>query len=395
MTQRTICIATSTRADWGLLRPVAEALRDGRRVRPLILATNMHLLERFGHTADEITAAGFDIAARVPMDETGDTAAARVLAMSQCLAGTARALESMRPDALLLLGDRYEMLAVAQAAAMMGIPVIHIAGGEISEGAIDDSIRHAITKLSMLHLTATEPYRRRVIQLGEDPARVVNTGAIGVYNIMSRPVMSRAELERSTGLPTGRPFIVATFHPATLDPADPSDRCREMLAALDTFTSHHLLITYPNNDARSGGIIDAIEAFAAARPGRVTLIRSLGAERYLAAIHYADVVVGNSSSGLVEVPSAGTPTVDIGIRQQGRIAGPTVIHCGDSRSDIADAIGRALSPQMRQLAARSENPYARPDTLRLMIDAIYAFIDSLPAPAKKFYDLPQTNPSEQ
>lgn len=382
-----VCIATSTRADWGLLRPVAEGLRDAGHVRTAILATNMHLSDRYGHTADEITAAGFEIAARVPMHEEDDTEAGRARAMAECLAGTADALERMRPDAIVILGDRYEMLAVASAAQLMRVPIVHIAGGEVSLGAVDDSIRHAITKLASLHLTATADYRRRVIQMGEQPDRVVNTGAIGVWNLGNRSLMSRTELEADLGIRPGRPFVVATFHPATLDPADPADRCRAMLDALDRFPGLHAVLTYPNNDARSAGIIDAIEAWAAARPDRVTLRKSLGMTRYLSAITYAAAVVGNSSSGLVEVPSAGTPTVDIGMRQRGRTAGPSVIHCGDSADEIASALARALSPDMQALAARRENPYGRSGTRDAMVEAVTAFVLSRPDCTKTFHDL--------
>ncbi len=381
-----VCIATSTRADWGLLRPVAEGLRDGGMVGVAIIATNMHLSERYGHTADEITAAGFDIAASVPMDEESDTEAGRARAMAQCLAGTANALETLRPDALVILGDRYEMLAVAAAAQVMRVPVVHIAGGEVSLGAVDDSIRHAITKLSALHLTATEEYRRRVIQMGESPERVINTGAIGVWNLGHQPLMSRRELETDLGIKAGRRFVVATFHPATLDDGDPEERCRAMLKALDRFEELHIVLTYPNNDARSTGIITAIEEWAAARPDRVTLRKSLGMTRYLTAIRYASAVVGNSSSGLVEVPSAGTPTVDIGVRQKGRTAGPSVIHCGDSADEIAQATALALSDEMQRLAAKKENPYAQDDTRDKMVTAITGFVYGNPTTSKTFYD---------
>lgn len=383
-----ICVATSTRADWGLLRPVAQALRDSGKAEVRIMATNMHLLARYGNTADEITAAGFDIDARVPMDECGDSPAARVHAMAECLRGTADVLDSMQPDAIIILGDRYEMLAVASAAALMRIPIIHIAGGEISEGAVDDSIRHAITKLATLHLTATEPYRQRVIAMGEQPDRVINTGAIGVWNVINRPMPSRDEFCDSAGIPCGKDFVVATYHPATLDDADPAEGCRAMLDALDRLPQDiHIILTYPNNDARSAGIIEAIEYYSAARTGRVTLVKSLGMARYLPAITYALAVIGNSSSGIVEVPAAGTPTVDIGIRQRGRIAGPSVIHCGTSADQIYQAILQALSPDMQQLAARRDNPYYRPDTLGIMTRAILDFAGNLPVEPKKFHDI--------
>ncbi len=384
--RHTICIATSTRADWGLLRPIATALRSDGRVNVQILATNMHLLKRFGHTIDEVIADGFHVDAAVAMPDNGDDEVARTEAMAVCLSGTAKALAQLQPDVLIILGDRYEMLAVASSATMLRIPIIHIAGGEISEGAIDDSIRHAISKLASLHLTATDDYRRRVVQMGEHPDTVINTGAIGVWNIMQQPLMSRSELLDNLNISGNPDLAVVTYHPATCDDVDPSEHFAQMLAAIDSFPLHYI-ITYPNNDARSAGIIKQIEDFAAARPERTTVVKSLGMKRYLSAIREAKVVIGNSSSGLVEVPSAGTPTVNIGIRQNGRIAGPSVIRCDETLDSIQAAIDLALSPQMQELAAHRCNPYAKDNTLELMLTAIYDFANSLPRQPKKFYDI--------
>lgn len=382
-----LCFVTTTRADWGLLKPLAvEMRRRGHTV--LVAASNMHLSERFGHTASEIEADGFAIDAAVPLTE-GDSPADRAVAMGECALGMARAYGALHPDAVIALGDRYEMLAAVAAAAVADIPVVHIAGGEISEGAQDDAFRHAITKLSSLHLTATEPYRRRVVQLGEDPGTVVNTGAIGVANIMTADLMPAAELAESIGMPVdGGDIAVVTYHPATLDhSADHAGRTAALLEALDRFPDLRLVITYPNNDAGGASAIPLLEAYAAARHGRVRCIPSLGARRYLSLLRHAAVVVGNSSSGIVEVPSAGIPTVDIGIRQRGRIAADSVIHCGTSADDIARAIAEALSPDFRARAAATVNPYSRPDTLELMADSVEAFLVR-PRTPKKFHDLP-------
>lgn len=383
---KTICFATSTRADWGLLSPVARAMRDEPDTRVRILATNMHLMAEYGNSADEIRADGFEIDAPVAMRLEGEGEAARVRAMAQCMAGTADALERMRPDAIVILGDRYEMLAVASAAAVMRIPIVHIAGGEVSQGAVDDDIRHAITKLSALHLTATEAYRRRVVQMGEMPERVVNTGAIGVWNIMNRELMTREELEANLGFSLEGPLAVVTYHPATLADADPAECFAQLLAALDEHPQLRAIITYPNNDAGADGLIPMIEAYAAARPERVLAVPSLGARRYLSVLREAQVVVGNSSSGIVEVPSTGTVTVDVGPRQQGRLCGPSVLHCAEGREAISTAIARALSPEMQAVAARRENPYHRTDTLAMMVRAIGAFLRT-PPPHKHFHDL--------
>lgn len=387
--KKKVCFATSTRADWGLLQPLAVALRDGGCVEVQILATNMHLMEAYGYTVREIEDAGFAVDARVPVDVQGDDDASRVHVMAQCMAGATDAFARLRPDAVVILGDRYEMLAIASAAATMHIPVIHIAGGEISEGALDDAFRHAITKLSTLHLTATEPYRRRVIQMGEDPARVVNTGAIGVWNAMHLAAMSRSELEADLGFGLDRPFALVTYHPATNDSeATPAERVGQMLDALDAFPSLAAIITYPNNDAHGAPVIDRLTAYAAAHRDRVLLVRSLGMVRYQSLLRLASAVIGNSSSGIVEAPSAGVPTVDIGMRQRGRIAAPSVIHCGDDAASIRAAIAQALLPEMQALAARRENPYCGDDTLGRMTAAVLAFTATLPCQPKTFHDLP-------
>lgn len=370
--------------------PLAKALRQDRDIELQIVAANMHLDPAYGMTVDEITDAGFDIDARVPMAVCGDDEASRVKAMALCLDGMAEAFSRLTPDAAVILGDRYEMLAVASAAAVMRIPIIHIAGGEISEGAVDDAIRHAISKLSTLHLTATEPYRQRVIQMGEEPSRVINTGAIGVWNAFNTPLLDAEELGRQLGIDFGwQKVAVVTYHPATNDSvATPAERVSAMLEALDKFPELCTIITYPNNDAHGTAIIRLLEAYHDAHPDRVRLVRSLGMVRYQSLLHLASAVIGNSSSGIVEAPSAGVPTVDIGIRQRGRIAAPSVIHCGDSADEIASAIAQALSPDMQAVAKERKNPYYQPDTLSRMAESVMHFMASLPVEPQKFYDLP-------
>ena len=386
-----ICIATGTRADWGILHPLAKGLQMHDDVQLQILATNMHLLESYGHTVDEIIADGFEISATVNITDannTSDNGRSRAIATGQATAGSAEAFDRLHPDAVVILGDRFEMLGVASAAAIMGIPVIHLHGGEISEGAVDDSIRHAITKLSSLHLTSTEQYRRRVIQLGEAPDRVINTGSLGVWNMLNQPRISRTELLESLGLDHTRPFALATFHPATLDAADPGERCAAMLEAIDRFGNLNLIITYPNNDAGSAKIIRHITAYASLRPGRVALVKSLGMKRYMSAVHECELVIGNSSGAIIEVPAAGKPAVNIGIRQRGRMHSPLVIDTADDADAIAAGICRALDPQFVRDAAAAPNPYFKPDAPLIAIEAIMDFMASLPAGPKKFYDLP-------
>lgn len=385
--RRKICIITGTRAEWGLLETIARQLRDRKDTQLQIVATNMHLDPRYGHTVDEIEAGGYRVDARVAMASDDDSRTARIKAMGQCMNGMADAFAALKPDLAVILGDRYEMLAVASAALMSGIPIAHLHGGEITNGAIDDSIRHAITKMASLHLTSTEGHRRRVIRMGEAPDRVINTGAIGVYNAINEPVMSLTELEKSLGgMKVDRRTVIVTFHAATLDPADPADRFAALLEALDRQEDVNVIMTYPNNDRQGRRLIAMIEEYAAARRGRVLAVPTLGKRRYLSALRYAGAVVGNSSSGIIEVPSAGIPTVDIGIRQQGREASEAVIHCGDSADEISGAIRLALSPEGRERAARAANPYGGPDTLKKIIDALTLTpLEALRT--KTFYDI--------
>ena len=368
--KRRICIATGTRADWGLLSPIAQALNKRDDVDLKIIATNMHLSEEYGSTWKEIENDGLKIDWRVKMKSDADSRKDTVLAMSECMAGMAEALAALRPDLLVILGDRYEMLATASAALILRIPIAHIAGGAISQGAYDESIRHAITKMSHIHLTETERYRKRVIQLGENPEHVIYTGAIGVYNIMHTQYISREQLERELNLTLSDRLILATFHPATLDEMPPQQQCKNLLAALDRHPDYQTIFTYPNNDSEGRIIIQLIESYRRRHPERVAVFPSLGMRRYLSMLHCATAVVGNSSSGIVEVPSIGIPTLDIGIRQMGRTAAPSVLHCGVSEEEIADGLETVLSSSFRLIAKSAENPYYLPDTLEKMVDAI-------------------------
>lgn len=362
-----IAIATGTRADWGLLSPLAGALSQQPNTHVSILATNMHYAAEYGYTWKEIEADGFTIEAAIPANGSP----AQI--MSECLVGFSDAFRRLSPDCVVILGDRFEMLAVASAAAVGHIPIVHIAGGAVSEGAFDDSFRHAITKLSTLHLTETEEYRQRVIQLGEIPDRVINTGAIGVYNLKSVRLMSQSELEKSINFELGKKSLLVTLHPATLDPMSPAEQMKNLITALDTLPDYKILFTHPNNDTDSQVLISMIEKYKADNPQRVCVVPSLGRVRYLSALKCVTAVVGNSSSGLVEVPSAGIPTLDIGIRQQGRTAGKSVIHCDSVSEEITKGLKIVTSERMRLIAAKAENPYSQPDTLTKMVESITNF----------------------
>lgn len=375
---RKLLIASSTRADWGLLSPLAHELRS-RGADVTVAATNMHLLPECGFTVIEIEQEGFE-PRRIPAVGSPAQISADVMR------GFSDLYRSESFDAVIILGDRYEMLAAAMASVLHGVPVVHIAGGAVSYGAFDDGFRHAITKLAWLHFPETDTYRDRILAMGEDPERVITAGAIGVHNILSTPLMSRQELEDSLGFAIGEGTILVTMHAATLARVTPLEQYHRLMDALDRFPQHQILFTYPNNDTDPTPLVEAMRRYAEERPGRVCIVPSLGRVRYLSALKYVEAVVGNSSSGLVEVPSMGIPTLDIGHRQDGRIHGPSVIRCGEETEDIAEGLNKVLSPEMKRIAGRRDNPYCRPGTLSIMADNIMT-ADFHPFPIKIFHDI--------
>lgn len=384
--KRHIAIVSSTRADWGLLSPVAKALRQREDVIVSVIATNMHLDSSRGMTVDEIRNDGFEPAALVAMNYATDGEVDTAVAMGEHLADMAKVLGKIRPDLLLLLGDRFEMLAVASAATMLHIPIVHISGGEITMGAIDDNIRHAISKLASLHFATTENHRNRLIAMGEQPANVINTGALGVWNMTNAPVLSREELEQSLNFSLDGKVLLVTYHPATNDVVAPAERFGALIEALDRHNDCKVIITYPNNDPNSEVIIKMIEGYAQRRGDEVLTVPSLGALRYRSALHYVAAVVGNSSSGVVEVPSAGVPVVNIGMRQQGRTASEAVIHCGDDVDAIYKAIAEALGDVAVENAKTTPNPYQHDNTVELIVERLVNCEISELLP-KKFYDI--------
>lgn len=368
--KRKICIVTSTRADWGLLSGIAQALDKREDVELQIIATNMHLSEKHGNTWKEIERDGLKIDYRVTMPVQTDTATDTVVAMSECMKGMSQAFSRLQPHLLLILGDRFEMLAVASAALIHRIPVAHMHGGEVTLGAFDESIRHSITKMSHLHFTSTEEARNRVIQLGENPNNVFCTGAIGVYNILNTPLMSREELEQSLNTSIPKNAIFVTFHPSTLDEGTPAEQCANLLKALDEREDIKILFSYPNNDTGGDSIIGLIEDFVARNPERSVVFPSLGARRYLSVLRCIKAVVGNSSSGILEVPSMHIPTLNIGIRQKGRQRAESVIDCGTSLEEIRNGLKLVLSPEASDLARRVRNPYEGCDTLNTIVNTL-------------------------
>ena len=363
-----IAIATGTRADWGLLQPLASLLKD-RGADVAVMATHQHLMPEMGNTIEEIRRDGFQPAAIFP------AAGAAPQIMSRAAAGAADALADLRPDAIVILGDRCEMLGVASAALLSGIPIVHIAGGTVSEGAFDDSVRHAITKMATLHFPETQLCAARILQMGENPADVHPIGALGVENSMNVSRMSLSELSQSLdGWNPGESFLIVTLHAATLEDADPLEVQENLLRALEEMPpGFRFIITYPNSDVDPAPLIRSLHEFEARHPERVKVVPSLGKRRYLSAVALSSGVVGNSSSALVETPSLGVGSLDIGRRQQGREHGAAVLHCSPDYDSIRRGLRRLVSPAHRALAASSPNPYAGEATSRRMADIILSF----------------------
>lgn len=381
---RKICVVTGSRAEYGILKGLMMSIKDDPDLKLQIIATNQHLSKLQGETYMEIEHDGFTIDYKVYMadDEAPDNANSTAKAISRGVSGFADAFDTLKPDLLLILGDRYEMLAVASTALIFKIPIAHLHGGEITEGAFDDAIRHAITKMSHLHFTSTEAYRKRVIQLGEQPERVFNVGALGVENVMKNDSMSREDLEQSLNFQLTDKCFLCTYHPVTLSNMSSETQVSNLLEALSAFKDYHIIFTYSNSDTNSQIIIKRIEEYVDRNPGRCVFVTSLGQKRYLSALKYMTAVIGNSSSGIIEVPSFGIPTLDIGDRQKGRIAADSVIHCGYSTEEIKEGLARVVIYKENTI----ENPYYKKGTCETILNIIKEYpLDSLIQ--KHFYDL--------
>lgn len=383
---KTITVLTATRAEYGLLSPIIKTLQKCPEFCVRVVATGAHLSQEFGLTYQEIEKDGIEIDRKIEILLSSDTPSAISKSMGLAMIGFADYFAKSRPDALMVLGDRYETLAVCCAAMNECIPIIHLYGGETTEGAIDEAIRHAITKLSYLHLTSTEEYRGRVIQLGESPDRVFAVGAIGVENVLKQPLLSRKELSHSLGMELDCPYAVVTFHPVTLEGKSAEEQCRELLSAFDEYPHMKFIVTKANADA-DGRIINRLLEEYAARHDNVKVFDSLGMSRYLSAVKYADLVIGNSSSGLVEAPSFHIPTVNIGDRQKGRLKAESVIDCAPQKDEICKAICKAKGNEMRKIAASTKNPYGDGDTTGKIVEAIQKMFRNGIDLKKKFYDI--------
>lgn len=381
---RKIAIFTGTRAEYGLLHWLMRDIHADPDLGLQVIAGAMHFSPEFGETWREIAADGFAIDAKVEMLLSSDTAVGVAKSVGLGTIGFADALDRLAPDLLVVLGDRFEALAIAQTALILGIPIAHIHGGEVTEGAYDDAIRHAITKMASLHFVATALYAQRVIQMGTLPDRVFDVGAVGLDHLTRSPAIAKATLATELSFALTGPYVLVTYHPVTAGSEDPADTTRALLAALDTIPDHQVIITFPNADNGGHAITPLLVEYAASQPARVLAIASLGFRRYKAAMAGVSAVIGNSSSGLIEAPYFGVPTVNIGIRQKGRLAGASVLHCAPTAQAITDSLQQALSPAGQAMARTAENLYGAGNASA----KILAVIKSSPGPfPQSFYDI--------
>lgn len=351
-----VCVVTGTRAEYGLLRWVMEGIRQSPELELQLIVTGMHLSPEFGMTVQAIEADGFKIDRKLEMLLSSDTAVGVTKSMGLGMIGFADTLAELRPDLMLVLGDRYEIFAAAASAMIARIPIAHLHGGETTEGAFDEAIRHSITKMAHLHFVAAEEYRQRVIQLGEQPERVFNVGGLGVDSILRLKLLSRDELENALGFKFEKRNLLVTFHPTTLEYNTSAQQMDELLAALGELTDTSLIFTMPNADTDGRVIFKKIKAFCAEQPN-AHYFASLGQLLYLSSIQHVDGVIGNSSSGLVEVPSFKKGTINIGDRQSGRLKAESVIDCQPDCKSIRIALVRLYSPEFQAELPEVVNPY--------------------------------------
>jgi len=389
--RRRIAVVTGTRAEYGLLRPVMERIRASARLDLRVVATGAHLLPSQGLTVEDLRRDGFAPDVEVDMVVGGDSRRAVAKSIGLGVIGLTDAFVALAPDAVLILGDRYEALAAATAALALGVPIAHLEGGHVTEGAFDDSIRHAITKMAQIHFTAADRYGARLVQMGERPESVHVVGSTGVDNVLAVPRMSRAELEADLGIPLTAPVLVVTHHPATAGVADALAEVEALVGAIEDAGAGAVIVTGANADPEGEAINARFRRFVEAAPERRRFVQSLGMRRYISLVGEADVVVGNSSSGVIEAPSLGAPTVNIGERQTGRLKAASVLDCPPERAAIVAAIRKALSPELRAAAATGKSPFGDGHAA----DRIVAILETAPLrprAAKPFHDLDEAMP---
>lgn len=383
--KKKIAFCTGTRAEYGLLKPLMELVLHDPDLEFELYVTGMHLSLEFGHTIDEILQDKIPVTEKVEILVSGDTPSAISKSMGLAMIGFGDVFARRKPDMLVLLGDRFEAFCAAAAATVARVPIAHLHGGELTLGAIDDAFRHSITKMSSLHFTSTEEYRHRVIQMGEEPSRVFNVGALGVENILKLPLMTLKELEKSLGVRFKTPYALVTYHPATLDDMDPENQILELLNALDSFPGLFLVFTKANADAGGRVINKLIDDYVSKNMERAVVFSNMGQIQYLSAMKFASMVIGNSSSGIIETPSFGVPTVNIGKRQAGRVKAKSVFDCAVNAESIRNVVAGILESEARNMTLVS-NPYYVKNTSRSIHEKIKKAL-LLGISEKYFHDL--------
>lgn len=381
-----ICVVTATRAEYGLLRRLTEEFLRDPFFDVCFTVTGTHLEEEYGYTVREIQKDRIPITEQIRIFNGDYTQEGICAAMGRASTLFGEMFQRQKPDFLVVLGDRYELIPICTCAVVYGIPIAHICGGEITEGAIDDMIRHAVTKMSYFHFVACETYRKRVIQLGESPDRVFNYGDVGVENIKKMDFLSKDEIEELLGEKLTRPYACVTFHPVTLESADTVKQMEELTECVKQMTDICFIVTMANADFQ-GNIINQMWEAAAESGENIKLYQSLGSKCYLSLMKDAEFVLGNSSSGIIEAPCFGIPTVNIGRRQSGRLQAESIINCRPQREEIDTAIRKAMSEDFKKIAKKAVNPYGDGDTSVKIVKTLKDALQKDEIHTKIFYDL--------
>ncbi|MFU7516440.1 UDP-N-acetylglucosamine 2-epimerase [Clostridium sp. HCS.1] len=382
-----ICVVTGTRAEYGLLKPLIDKISKDCDLELQLIATGMHLSPEFGMTYNNIVEDGYNINEKIEILLSSDTSVGISKSMGLATISFSEAFERLKPDMIIVLGDRFEIFAVCSAAVVAKIPIAHLHGGETTEGAFDEAFRHSITKMSYLHFTSTEEYRKRVIQLGEDPTRVFNVGAIGVENIMEIDHMSKEELEKSIGFNLGNSFSLVTFHPVTLENSTSEGQIKEVLNALDSIEDMKFIITKANSDSDGRIINKVIDDYCDKDKSKYISFTSMGYKRYLSAMKYCDMVIGNSSSGIIEAPSFKKATINIGDRQKGRTQAKSIINCKPIKDEIIKSINIARSDEFKMVLESTKNPYENGKTSERIMYEIKKILNNSIDIKKSFYNI--------
>ncbi len=375
-------VVTATRAEYGILRPLLFRLEEDKDVELQLLVTGTHLSEKYGNTQSEIEKDGIPVFSKIPIISDGNTSLDASRTMANALIGFAEYFEKEKPACVIVLGDRTEMLGVCAAAMNSGVPIAHLHGGELTEGAIDDCVRHAITKMSFLHFPSTEVYRKRIIQMGEAPDRVFNVGALGVENILHVPLMTDAEMREDLNIPSDKKIVSVTFHPVTMERGSEKYHAGQLIAAMKEKDEYFYLITKSNADTGGDTVNQMLQEYCSTAPNAV-LVASLGMGRYLSLVKHSSFVLGNSSSGIIEAPSLGTPSVNIGDRQKGRLMADTVVNCEPKTNKIVEAMEKAA-----EMKHKPSFIYGDGNTSDKIVEILKKwFVKETVIPKKRFYSI--------